>query len=187
MTTSAESADTRARILAAAKRLFAARGYAATSLADIAAAVGLSKTAVAYHFHPKDRLAEELLTPAAEEILTLLGRDFGGDRRAFLTELAEFAVRHREVIRLLLGDPLTGGFTGGTADTRAAEVIARPIATFRDEIHARLTGGDPSPELATRAWCALGAIYSGVLWTMDHPEDVVVRTITASALGAYEA
>jgi AcrR family transcriptional regulator len=48
---------TRDRILEAARELFAERGYAGTSLADIAAAVGLTKTAVAYHFHPKDRLA----------------------------------------------------------------------------------------------------------------------------------
>ena len=91
------------RILAAARELFAERGYAATSLADIAAAVGLTKTAVAYHFHPKDRLAAELIAPAGDDMLALLGTDFRGTA-AFSRALVEFAVRHRTVIRLLMED-----------------------------------------------------------------------------------
>ena len=72
MTTFEQGQDTRGRILDAARQLFAERGYAATSLADIASAVGLTKTAVAYHFHPKDRLAAELIAPAREDVVALL-------------------------------------------------------------------------------------------------------------------
>ncbi|SDJ40208.1 regulatory protein, tetR family [Nonomuraea maritima] len=67
--------DTRTRILEAARELFAEHGYAGTSLADIASAVGLTKTAVAYRFHPKDRPAAELLSPAADDMLRLLDID----------------------------------------------------------------------------------------------------------------
>lgn len=104
MTTLDRGNETRARILAAARRLFAERGYAATSLADIASAVGLTKTAVAYHFNPKGRIAAELIAPAADDMLALLGTDFGGDRRAFAEALVGFSTRHRTVIRLMIED-----------------------------------------------------------------------------------
>src|SRR5690606_42036576 len=96
--------DPRSRILAAARELFAERGYANTSLADIAAAVGLTKTAIAYHFHPKDKLAAEIIAPAADDMIALLGGDYADDRRALVTALLGCVVRQRAVIRLALED-----------------------------------------------------------------------------------
>ncbi|MBJ3777332.1 TetR/AcrR family transcriptional regulator [Acuticoccus mangrovi] len=48
--------DTREHIVEAADRLFYENGYAATSFADIAAAVGLSRGNFYYHFKTKDEL-----------------------------------------------------------------------------------------------------------------------------------
>jgi hypothetical protein len=42
--------DTRARILDAARTLFAERGYAGTSMRDLADALGMTKAALYYHF-----------------------------------------------------------------------------------------------------------------------------------------
>jgi AcrR family transcriptional regulator len=167
--------DTRTRILAAARRLFAERGYALTSLADIAAAVGLTKTAVAYHFHPKDRLAAELLAPCADDMLTLLGTEFGGDRRAFVEALTAFVVRHRAVIRLVMEDL-------GGADDAPPGSPGEAFRTFRDELFAKLTGPDPDDEARLRGWAVLGALQWGVVQTMDLPAEQVRRSLLRSVL-----
>ncbi|MFC4115973.1 TetR/AcrR family transcriptional regulator [Nonomuraea zeae] len=165
--------DTRTRILAAARELFAERGYAATSLADIAAAVGLTKTAVAYHFHPKDRLASELLSPAAGDMLVLLGTDHA-TRADFVEALVAFAVRYRSVIRLFMED-----LAADDSVPQDAERVT--IRTFRDEIFAKLAGDDPGPELRLRSWALLGALQWGAVKTMDLPEEQV-RTVLLEAV-----
>ncbi|HEX4814203.1 MAG TPA: TetR family transcriptional regulator [Nonomuraea sp.] len=168
--------DTRGRILAAARDLFAERGYAATSLADIAAAVGLTKTAVAYHFHPKDRLAAELLSPAADDMITLLDGDYAS-RRELVEALVSFAVRYRSVIRLFMED-LSADDTGSPGPERAT------VRTFRDEIHAKLAGADPGPEARVKSWAFLGALLWGVVKTMDLPEDEV-RAVLLNSCRAF--
>lgn len=177
MTSRESGHDTRSRILAAARRLFAERGYAATSLADIAAEVGLTKTAVAYHFHPKDRLAAELLTPAAEDVIVLLGTDFRGDRRALLEAFVDFAVRHREVIRLIMEEH--------TAATPDPGTPGEAFQEFRDRLHAKLAG--PGPDLAAdvRAWSVMGAAQCVILHTMDLPEAAVRAELLAALLPLY--
>jgi AcrR family transcriptional regulator len=164
--------DTRSRILAAARELFAERGYAATSLADIAAAVGLTKTAVAYHFHPKDRLAAELLSPAADDMLQLLGADHA-TRDDVVEALVSFAVRYRSVIRLFMEDL--------SADDSVSPGSKRDtVRTFRDEIHAKLVGDDPGPDVRLKSWALLGALLWGVVKTMDLPEDQVRAVLLES-------
>ncbi|MBX6385371.1 MAG: TetR family transcriptional regulator [Microbispora sp.] len=179
MTTSDQGAATRSRILAAARDLFAERGYAAVSLADIAAAVGLTKTAVAYHFHPKDRLAAEIIAPAADDLLTLLGTEFPGHRE-FLRAFTAFAVRHRAVIRLLIEDI-------GGADSAPPGSPGEAIREFGNELFIRLAGPDPSPGTRVRAWAALGAVQSGVVKTMDLPADVVEEALAAAAVAVFES
>jgi AcrR family transcriptional regulator len=55
-----DGTKTRARIEAEALRLFAAKGVAATSIRDIAAAVGVAEGALYRHFRSKDDLARTL-------------------------------------------------------------------------------------------------------------------------------
>jgi TetR/AcrR family transcriptional regulator len=52
------------RITSAAQRLFARRGYAGTSMADIAAAAGVSKATVFHHYRSKRQLYEALIGEA---------------------------------------------------------------------------------------------------------------------------
>lgn len=136
MTTLEHGHDTRDRILDAARRLFAERGYAATSLADIASEVGLTKTAVAYHFHPKDRLATELIAPAAEDVIALFEGDFDSER-AFVEALVTFVVRHRAIIRLIMEDisgadnapPAPPARSSAPSATRSTTVWPAPTPT----------------------------------------------------------
>ena len=55
---------TRAAILAAAERLFAARGFDAARLEDVAAAVGIRRASIVYHFRDKAELYDAVLADA---------------------------------------------------------------------------------------------------------------------------
>jgi AcrR family transcriptional regulator len=57
----AEARETRQRILDIAVELFGERGFAGTSVADIAGRLGTSKAALYYHFRSKAEIAEALL------------------------------------------------------------------------------------------------------------------------------
>lgn len=74
-TPTAES-DLRARIMVAATRLFADRGYAATSMRDIADTVSCTKPALYYHFGCKAALFDEVIRTENDRIVELLRRYF---------------------------------------------------------------------------------------------------------------
>jgi AcrR family transcriptional regulator len=62
---SGTAAGTRQRVLDAAERLFAARGFARTSVRDITEAAGANLGAVNYHFRSKDNLYAEVFARRA--------------------------------------------------------------------------------------------------------------------------
>ena len=63
-----EGATTRDRIVAAALAGFARRGVEATSLDDVAAAVGVRKQTVLYWFRSKDALVRGVVEAAVDEL-----------------------------------------------------------------------------------------------------------------------
>jgi len=73
--------ETQRRILAAALELFAERGYAATSTAAIAESAGVAEKTIFANFATKARLFEQILNPAALELL--VPEAFGGVRETF--------------------------------------------------------------------------------------------------------
>jgi AcrR family transcriptional regulator len=72
-----EHTDTRARIQEIALRLFTEQGYEATSLREIAEALGVTKAALYYHFKTKDDIVASLTEDrqAAMERLIKWARD----------------------------------------------------------------------------------------------------------------
>jgi TetR/AcrR family transcriptional regulator, transcriptional repressor for nem operon len=63
-----EPATTRDRVVAAASRLFETRGFAATSIADVAEASGLLKGNLAYYFKTKQALLEAVVDARAKTL-----------------------------------------------------------------------------------------------------------------------
>ncbi len=61
-------------LLSAALDGFARRGYDATSVAELAAATGMSKAAVSYHFRAKDDLLHALADPLLDNLDALIER-----------------------------------------------------------------------------------------------------------------
>ena len=96
----AAAAATRARVLRRAERLFVRRGYAATSLREVAAASGVRLFTIQHHFGSKARLFEEVMgrwnAEVAALVLAALGQRPAG---------AGGGARGRRAVRLLPGQP----------------------------------------------------------------------------------
>lgn len=112
MGTAAAALDVPARAVAAATRLFAARGFEATSLQEVADEVGVTKQAVLHHFPSKERLRRAVLdailahwTDALPRLL--LAATAGGDRfEAIFGELHRFFSSAPDRARVVLREAL---------------------------------------------------------------------------------
>lgn len=108
-------ADTRSRILDAAQKLFAARGYAATTTKSIAEAADVATGLVFYHFPSKQRLLEELLEErsfAPEMQAILKDADDADPRETLLLVARRFVAlfaEHRDILRIVIQTSVTGG------------------------------------------------------------------------------
>ncbi len=166
---------TRERILGAALDLFAANGFAGTSVGDIEAAAGLSPRSGALykHFPSKTALLETALDERMEAITELRARiDLGdlGDPRAELTLIARWGLaelrRERLLARLVMKD---GDRVPGIAE-RFREAIVEPgLALSADVIARQGRPGLDDPEATAAALCAslVGFSLQGALFGDD--------------------
>jgi AcrR family transcriptional regulator len=67
-----ENADTRTRIQEIALKLFVEQGYEATSLREIAEALGVTKAALYYHFKSKDEIVTSLVEDRVRSVEELI-------------------------------------------------------------------------------------------------------------------
>lgn len=102
------------RILDAAEALFAERGYAGTSLRDVAARVELRIPSLYNHFPSKDALYAAVLARGIGPVLELLA-EFAGrsaaerDSAALIERVMAVLRRHPNLPRLIQHETLTGG------------------------------------------------------------------------------
>ncbi|HTN92014.1 MAG TPA: TetR family transcriptional regulator [Sorangium sp.] len=137
--------DTRARLLDAALREFSARGYHATSVREIAARVGVTKTAVLYHFPGKAdilaALAEPMLSALETAVEAAARLDPPRARWAVIEGLLEVWLAHRRLLRTNLHDlglAEVGGVFARFRDAlvRANHLVAGPRADFARRVRA---------------------------------------------------
>ena len=109
-----------AEVLDKAAALFAAQGFAATSLKDVADAVGLQRSSIYYYYPSKDALLEELIQGVTEPIAEILSEV----QAKHLRPLAEI----REVVRRLVlwvADPKTHFRLMDRSEAELPDAIAR--------------------------------------------------------------
>jgi AcrR family transcriptional regulator len=149
--------STRAQILDAARRLFAQQGYQQTSIREIAEQLGLTKTAVLYHFPAKADIFTALAEPFLVDFKAALDR--AETREEIVVNTLDVWLKHRNLLRdnvmhnmaVLSQESVIRRFTelmfeanrrvaGPGADLperiRAAQVIAMlsdPVITHADE------------------------------------------------------
>ncbi len=148
-TLGSSAVGTRSRILDAARRLFADRGYAGTSMRDLAEELGMTKAALYYHFPGKAQILLALVEPLLDELEALGGRDREDAVRGYVGLLADRAP----------------GLIGLMSDPTAKRDLAAHVDAerrFRALEQALASDGDV---LAVR--CAIGAAHVAVLSTLS--------------------
>jgi AcrR family transcriptional regulator len=71
-----KAANTRAALVAAARELFGAQGYAATPVEEIARSAGVTKGALYHHFTDKDDLFRAVVEAVKGDVTTVVGAAF---------------------------------------------------------------------------------------------------------------
>ena len=143
---------TKRLILQTAQRLFDEQGYDATSLRQIADAVGMTKAAVYYHYPAKEHLLVELTRPMLEamsELVTRL-RTGSADSAAALAAYLDLFIDHLPVVMLLARDPATQNHPD----------VGQRARTLVDAVQRLVAGADATSERTVRTACALGVIHA---------------------------
>lgn len=136
-------ADTRARILQAALEEFSERGYHATSVRELAERVGVTKTAVLYHFPGKADIVTALAEPLLDDLETTMAKAAAATdpRAAAIDGLLDVWLGHRYLLRMNLRDL---GLTASKAVfdrfrdgmLKANQLVAGPDADLAGQVRA---------------------------------------------------
>jgi AcrR family transcriptional regulator len=184
----AGGAVTRERIVAEALALFAERGFAGTSVRDIAEALGVTKAALYYHFPSKEKILDAIVDPVVERIGVIASRacptDGDVDDREILGELVDAMAGAAASLAPLAADPSIVHHS----------VKMRGARAHWERIVVALAGTAPSPLALLRARCALGVVQTGVVATLvansgepSNADEVdPCGLIEASAMGALD-
>jgi AcrR family transcriptional regulator len=150
------SGGTRQLILDTAQRLFDEQGYDATSLRQIADAVGMTKAAVYYHYPAKEHLLLELTRPLLDAMSELVAHlrhrsaDGRHDAAAALAAYLDLFVEHHRVMRLLALDPATLNHPD----------VGQRGRTLAEAIQQQMSGAEASIERQVRTACAMGVVHA---------------------------
>lgn len=148
--------EARAALIVAARRLFAERGYAATTTRRIAAEAGVSHALLRYHFSSKVGLRDAV----DEEVLGSFGRSIGtaadeGIASGTLAEAGRAAAlvfgadtERRRYLRRVLVD----------GDDRAAALLGRLVTGAEREVERLLVEPD-SLSAEDRRWAAYQVLF----------------------------
>ncbi|UCE02101.1 MAG: TetR family transcriptional regulator [Candidatus Latescibacterota bacterium] len=185
-------ADSKELLMDAAERLFAERGFAATSLRRITAEAGVNLAAVNYHFGSKEGLIEAVfercIRPLSSERLRLLdeAEARSGGRpsvelilESFVTPVLRAASRPSAQITMKLY-----GRTHSAPDSHVREIFLRQFGGVRERFTAALAHALPHlprAELYWRLHFAIGAVAQA----MADPERLVV--LSDGACDPYDA
>lgn len=153
-----DQGDTAERILSAAARLFADRGYDGTSVKDICESAGVNIAAINYHFESKDNLCRRIIELFSAERLDSARRtlqapgsaeDFKVRLEIFLGQTIEAMIKQKDIVRLIQQEM-------EKPDSRCSAMLrgtfmkhAQTLVEFFD--HARISGigaADVDPHFA---------------------------------------
>jgi TetR/AcrR family transcriptional regulator len=149
---------TRAEIVAAAERQFAERGFRDTSLGDIAAAVGIRRTSISYHFSSKLELYTAVLeTVFAGWAEALPSSGTAAERlEAAMTGWIDFVAQRPTAARLILRDAVNAQPGKIAAFLRSGGAVVEWFEALIDE---GVTTGEFHPKIESQRFLSvMGAI-----------------------------
>jgi AcrR family transcriptional regulator len=149
--TTTEPMDRRIAQLALAR--FRIAGFAGTSIADLAGALGISKAAIYYHYRSKDALLHHLIDPLLDAIDTCIHHHptpppTPPTPRQLLDAYLAVLLTHREVVPLITTDPAV----------LHHPTIGPRLHTQHQQLHSLLAAPNTTLAASLRAEAALGAI-----------------------------
>jgi AcrR family transcriptional regulator len=162
--------ERRAAILAAALEEFAARGFAATRLDDVARRAGVAKGTIYLHFRDKESLFQELvrsmLSPLVGTIEAAALRDL--PIRAVVETIVDlfvneiYGTRRKDVIRLIIAE---GSRFPKLAEFYYREVIARVLPVVRARLTLAVERGElPHDALARFPQLLVAPALVAIIW-----------------------
>lgn len=164
-------AERRKRIVKAARSVFAAHGYEAASLDDIAAKAKITKPVLYDHFESKEDLYVKVLEDASEELLGALLETLEApapDPRARVVRaldfLAEWISSHTDHWRLLFREP-----AGPRRIVRAhRDVRVKASSALAKELLGPKAGGRDPERLEMTSELLAGAMHALTEWWYHH-------------------
>jgi AcrR family transcriptional regulator len=186
----AEKVKRRDDILAAAKKVFSKRGFASTTVADVAKAAHLSYGSIYWYFDSKETLFHELMdgeeralrAAIARRMSTLDAADSGEALfRAAVTGTFEFFESDKAMVRLLFRDAHS---LGGRFERHLGGIYERFIDDIEASIVAAQRRGDivdaPPRMIAFSVAALIGQIALRRLTTDDGLDAAVVAEFVVS-------
>jgi len=165
--------DTRQRILDVAAHLFATRGFAGTSIRDIADEIGVTKAALYYHFASKDVLLHEIVSLPLMAVRDAVGekRDLStaAARKQFVSDVVgAMSTCEPDVVTVFKDPSVAPSVDHEVAKTGITHQLSLRLA-------AGLSGatepGEIKPEHLIRAIAAVAAGYEAINnWQVVYPE-----------------
>jgi AcrR family transcriptional regulator len=180
-------AERRKRIVKAARAVFAAHGFEAASLDDIAAKAKISKPVLYDHFESKEDLYVKVLEDASGELLDALLETIqapGADPRARVVRaldfLADWISSHTDHWRLLFREPV-----GPRRIVRAhRDVRVKASSALTKELLGPTAGRNDPERLEMTSELLAGAMHALTEWWYHH-RDVTpqkLRDVAVSVL-----
>ena len=170
---------TRPAILAVARELFAAHGYAGTSVADMASRLGMSKAALYYHFRSKAEILQALLEEPVAAYSRLAASAAAGHlaARDLLGAVIDTTADLHALVDVIGNDP--------SARSALQSLLPRS-REVNEAITAALAGPRPDPGGITRAHAAYAAAKNGTLALLATCGGRLTRQDRAELLSAAE-
>lgn len=168
--------DTKARIVAVARELFARRGIQQTSLRDIAEQLGITKPALYYHFDSREALVASIVQPLLDDMEAFIGEreSSAPDPRALLGDYFDMLHRHRALITMLVRDMATMGQLD----------LATRMIDWRRRLIALLLGPGSALPAQVRAVVAIGGMSDCTVEFPDAPMEKIKATAVEAACAA---
>lgn len=159
-------ARTRSDLLAAARQVFAARGYHETSIAEITATADVGVGTFYLHFHDKDEVLSALLHEGLSGLRQQIARKLVAATPAqqiptVIQAIFSFAYENRDLFSIVLtgGGPLQVGFQ---ARAQLADLLTGML-------EAAAAGGTlQGYDVPLLARMLSGIIAQGILWWLEH-------------------
>lgn len=177
------TAEARVRIMRAAERLFAQKGYAATSVHEITDAAEVNRALLYYYFEDKHSLYVSLIEEGTAEFDRMLERaltapgSYSDRLTAFVREHLELICSRGDHCRMIHRCLLDGQQEVFGLTRRFRQSLQRLVEFFRQGMDAgEFRPGDP--EIIARTF--IGPTFVCSLWNLAEPELFDPETTGAS-------